>query len=75
MCVCVYVCVCTCIIMCTWSMYHTSVYIGLSNEGWFDPWLFLQAFRKKVVSMGVNFINAEVTGVSVEEHKVKSAKA
>ena len=48
--------------------------LGLRNEGWFDPWLFLQAFKKKIVSMGVDFVNAEVTGISVKDGKVQSIK-
>ena len=48
--------------------------LGLKNEGWFDPWLLLQAFRKKIVSMGVQVINAEVTGVSVLDNRVQGAK-
>ncbi|KAJ6656065.1 hypothetical protein lerEdw1_004471 [Lerista edwardsae] len=33
---------------------------GLENEGWFDPWLLLNAFRKKALSMGVYQSNGEV---------------
>ncbi|XP_066495814.1 FAD-dependent oxidoreductase domain-containing protein 1 [Tiliqua scincoides] len=33
---------------------------GLENEGWFDPWLLLNAFRKKAVSMGVYQSHGEV---------------
>ena len=46
----------------------------MNNEGWFDPWLFLQAFKKKITSMGVDFINAEVAGISVRDNKVQAAK-
>lgn len=30
------------------------------NEGFFDPWLFLQTLRRKAVSMGVDVINGSV---------------
>uniref|UniRef100_A0A667YJW0 FAD-dependent oxidoreductase domain-containing protein 1 n=1 Tax=Myripristis murdjan TaxID=586833 RepID=A0A667YJW0_9TELE len=35
---------------------------GLENEGWFDPWSLLNAFRRKAMSMGVIQCIGEVTG-------------
>ncbi|XP_032905856.1 FAD-dependent oxidoreductase domain-containing protein 1 [Amblyraja radiata] len=35
---------------------------GLENEGWFDPWLLLNAFRRKAISMGVYPCHGEVVG-------------
>ncbi|KAM4650855.1 FAD-dependent oxidoreductase domain-containing protein 1 [Discoglossus pictus] len=35
---------------------------GLENEGWFDPWTLLNAFRRKALSMGVYECHGEVTG-------------
>uniref|UniRef100_UPI00398F4EBB FAD-dependent oxidoreductase domain-containing protein 1 n=1 Tax=Pristiophorus japonicus TaxID=55135 RepID=UPI00398F4EBB len=35
---------------------------GLENEGWFDPWLLLNAFRRKAISMGVYPCHGEVIG-------------
>lgn len=35
---------------------------GLENEGWFDPWTLLNAFRRKAISMGVVQYCGEVTG-------------
>lgn len=35
---------------------------GLENEGWFDPWTLLNAFRRKAISMGVYQCFGEVTG-------------
>ncbi|XP_075459421.1 FAD-dependent oxidoreductase domain-containing protein 1 isoform X3 [Ascaphus truei] len=35
---------------------------GLENEGWFDPWTLLNAFRRKALSMGVYQCHGEVTG-------------
>ncbi|XP_042332852.1 FAD-dependent oxidoreductase domain-containing protein 1 isoform X2 [Sceloporus undulatus] len=34
---------------------------GLENEGWFDPWSLLNAFRSKAISMGVYQSCGEVT--------------
>jgi glycine/D-amino acid oxidase-like deaminating enzyme len=55
-------------------MYVLNYITGVKNEGWFDPWLFLQAFKRKITSMGVDFINAEVTGISIENSRVQTAK-
>lgn len=35
---------------------------GLENEGWFDPWSLLNAFRRKALAMGVYQCFGEVTG-------------
>ncbi|XP_071625150.1 FAD-dependent oxidoreductase domain-containing protein 1 [Heliangelus exortis] len=35
---------------------------GLENEGWFDPWSLLHAFRRKATSMGVCSCCGEVRG-------------
>ncbi|XP_076607048.1 FAD-dependent oxidoreductase domain-containing protein 1 [Chaetodon auriga] len=34
---------------------------GLENEGWFDPWTLLNAFRRKAISMGAIQCCGEVT--------------
>ncbi|KAM6907367.1 FAD-dependent oxidoreductase domain-containing protein 1 [Xenentodon cancila] len=34
---------------------------GLENEGWFDPWTLLNAFKRKAISMGVIQCCGEVT--------------
>ena len=47
---------------------------GVKNEGWCDPWMLLRAFKKKVLSMGVHFMNGEVTGVTVEDNEVKAVQ-
>uniref|UniRef100_A0A3B4ZZM9 FAD-dependent oxidoreductase domain-containing protein 1 n=1 Tax=Stegastes partitus TaxID=144197 RepID=A0A3B4ZZM9_9TELE len=36
---------------------------GLENEGWFDPWTLLNAFKRKAISMGVIPCHGEVTGL------------
>ncbi|XP_069001989.1 FAD-dependent oxidoreductase domain-containing protein 1 [Embiotoca jacksoni] len=60
---------------------------GLENEGWFDPWTLLNAFRRKAISMGVTQCYGEVTdlkystnvmvtadGEEVSLRRIKSAK-
>ena len=39
--------------------------LGLSNEGWFDPWSFLVSMKKKCVSLGVDFIQGDVDDLTV----------
>lgn len=41
--------------------------LGLEKEGWFDPWLFLCAFKKKAISLGVEYITAKAVGFELEE--------
>ncbi|KAJ8680876.1 hypothetical protein QAD02_016663 [Eretmocerus hayati] len=36
--------------------------LGLENEGWFDPWTLLTAFKRKALDMGVEFIRGEALG-------------
>ncbi|XP_074417151.1 FAD-dependent oxidoreductase domain-containing protein 1 isoform X1 [Larus michahellis] len=35
---------------------------GLEDEGWFDPWTLLNAFRRKAISLGVQSCSGEVRG-------------
>ncbi|XP_060124352.1 FAD-dependent oxidoreductase domain-containing protein 1 isoform X2 [Zootoca vivipara] len=39
--------------------------IGLENEGWFDPWTLLNAFRNKAISLGVYQSRGEVTSFNL----------
>ena len=41
---------------------------GTASEGWFDPWLLLTHFKKKILSMGVKYINGEVTDIQTDSH-------
>lgn len=41
--------------------------LGLENEGWFDPWLLLQAFRKKAQYYGTEYVDGEVVGFGTKE--------
>jgi hypothetical protein len=34
----------------------------VDNEGWFDPWLLLSAFRQKAASLGVSFVPGAAVG-------------
>ncbi|XP_070582050.1 FAD-dependent oxidoreductase domain-containing protein 1-like [Ptychodera flava] len=43
---------------------------GVNNEGWFDPWSLLDAFKRKAMSLGVEYVHGEVTGASVKEEKL-----
>uniref|UniRef100_A0A4W3GWU1 FAD-dependent oxidoreductase domain-containing protein 1 n=1 Tax=Callorhinchus milii TaxID=7868 RepID=A0A4W3GWU1_CALMI len=45
---------------------------GLENEGWFDPWMLLNAFRNKALSMGIHHCYGEVTGL---KHSVQEVEA
>ncbi|KAM8927616.1 FAD-dependent oxidoreductase domain-containing protein 1 [Pelodytes ibericus] len=38
---------------------------GLENEGWFDPWVLLNAFRRKALSLGVYQSHGEVTDLKM----------
>lgn len=37
-------------------------FLGLENEGFFDPWQLLAAIREKNITIGVNYVQAEVEG-------------
>ena len=43
------------------------IFSGLENEGWFDPWTLLNAFRRKALSMGVEQSFGEVKGFYLRE--------
>lgn len=43
---------------------------GPQNEGWCDPYLLLQAFRKKAQSLGVTFIESEVVSAECVSNRV-----
>ncbi|CAG2114262.1 unnamed protein product, partial [Medioppia subpectinata] len=39
---------------------------GVRNEGWFDPWALLMAFKAKAQSLGANYMNGEVIGFNLK---------
>nr|XP_015192853.1 PREDICTED: FAD-dependent oxidoreductase domain-containing protein 1 [Lepisosteus oculatus] len=43
---------------------------GLENEGWFDPWTLLNAFRRKAMSMGVHQCFGDVKGFKIVNNKI-----
>jgi FAD-dependent oxidoreductase domain-containing protein 1 len=45
-------------------------FLGLENEGWLDPHSLLQAFRKKALSLGVAYIEDEVTTLRCDGSRV-----
>ncbi|XP_068096421.1 FAD-dependent oxidoreductase domain-containing protein 1 isoform X1 [Hyperolius riggenbachi] len=47
---------------------------GLENEGWFDPWMLLNALRRKALSMGVMFCHGEVTDFETTAQEIHSAQ-
>ena len=53
---------------------HCLSLVGIRNEGWFDPWSLLTAFRRKAAAMGVHYLHGEVTGVGVSEERVNSVQ-
>lgn len=38
--------------------------LGLEKEGWFDPWALLCALKTKSLTLGVNYLQAEATGIN-----------
>mmetsp|Transcript_13267 Transcript_13267/g.19907 ORF Transcript_13267/g.19907 Transcript_13267/m.19907 type:complete len:446 (+) Transcript_13267:12-1349(+) len=38
---------------------------GIQNEGFFDPWLFVQAMKQKAKSLGIEFISGSIDGAKI----------
>jgi len=49
--------------------------LGLSGEGWFDAYTLLQAFRRKALSLGVDYVTAQITGMTLEQGRVRAVTA
>ncbi|MFO1059819.1 MAG: FAD-binding oxidoreductase [Dongiaceae bacterium] len=47
--------------------------LGLSNEGWTDPYSLLQAFRRKARALGVTYLADTVTGLEREGGRITAA--
>ena len=47
---------------------------GAANEGWIDPSALLHGFRRKALSLGVEFLSDEVVGIDVEQGRVASVR-
>ncbi|XP_014233268.1 FAD-dependent oxidoreductase domain-containing protein 1 [Trichogramma pretiosum] len=41
--------------------------LGLEKEGWFDPWTLLNAFKRKAVSLGVDYVKGEAVGFNFKK--------
>ena len=48
--------------------------LGNSNEGWLDPYSLLQAYRRKALSLGVNYIHDTVTDVERSGARVSGVR-
>ncbi len=46
--------------------------LGLSGEGWLDAYGLLQGFRRKAISLGVKYQQAQVTGINRQGHHIQS---
>ncbi|XP_012149508.1 FAD-dependent oxidoreductase domain-containing protein 1 isoform X4 [Megachile rotundata] len=42
--------------------------LGLEKEGWFDPWAFLSAIKKKAMVLGAEYITAEAQGFAYKNN-------
>lgn len=47
---------------------------GLADEGWFDGYSVLQAFRKKAISQGVRYVRDEATGFVLDGARIAAVK-
>jgi len=47
--------------------------LGLADEGWFDAYALLQAFRRKARSLGVEYVAGEVTAIHRDGDRVIGA--
>ena len=48
--------------------------LGLTDEGWFDPFALLQAFRAKARSLGVTYLSDTVTGLARAGARVEAVQ-
>lgn len=46
--------------------------LGLSGEGWFDAYTLMQAFRRKAIALGVEYVAADVAGMTCAGGQVQS---
>lgn len=44
--------------------------IGTDREGWFDGWSLFQAFRRKAISLGAEYIRGAVTGIERDGNRI-----
>jgi len=48
--------------------------LGLSKEGWLDPYQLLQGFRRKARAQGAVYLEGEVAGLDLEKGRVVAAR-
>ena len=48
--------------------------LGLSGEGWFDPWGLLELFRKDSRARGVDYVHGEVVGFGRDGSRIASVE-
>jgi FAD-dependent oxidoreductase domain-containing protein 1 len=41
--------------------------LGVDGQGWFDPWSYLTALKRKSVALGVDVIQGEVKGFDLDD--------
>jgi FAD-dependent oxidoreductase domain-containing protein 1 len=46
--------------------------LGLSNEGWIDPYSLLQAFRRKARALGAVYLTDEVVGIERQGNRIEA---
>lgn len=47
---------------------------GLADEGWFDGYSLLQAFRKKAISQGVRYVKEAATGFALDGGRIAAVR-
>jgi glycine/D-amino acid oxidase-like deaminating enzyme len=48
--------------------------LGIKDEGWFDGYGLLQAYRKKARSLGVTYVTGEVVGIERKGRRIEAVK-
>jgi FAD-dependent oxidoreductase domain-containing protein 1 len=48
--------------------------LGIANEGWFDAYALLQAFRRKARALGVEYVAGEVVEIACSQGRVRGVR-
>lgn len=48
--------------------------LGLADEGWFDAYALMQAFRRKALALGVRYLADEVTGLALRGGRIDGVR-
>ena len=46
--------------------------LGLRNEGWFDPFTLLQAFKRKARALGVTYVKDEIVALERTDNRIEA---